>query len=315
MGRSKAAPKRRRDEDEHTAVRTAASNTIERLLQRHPDVNFAGIVEEAAVDVYRGKIGAWPTLNPSSTGIQGLPESFRGLGRLTLTSSQFQTLETLHETTKRLAQAWVSWSGDTSDTKKRAFGVLPGTLGYTEYQKLDIVTPWVKESEDLETERRANQRALVHLKESDMPPNLESTIGDICNSMKRFVDPVYHPYLRYSHLMAAQPNLHCGRFLLPPHVDHPLKDGFGILIVTIAIRGDADILLESEVTAPVFGKLPLEQGQAYILSGNVRNKCTHGVLAGQPSSQRESLNLRFGLHSTSTVPASEVLQYWDKGDA
>ena len=35
-------------------------------------------------------------------------------------------------------------------------------------------------------------------------------------------------------LVAAQPNLHNGARHLPPHLDFPLHDGFGVVIVTVA---------------------------------------------------------------------------------
>lgn len=86
---------------------------------------------------------------------------------------------------------------------------------------------------------------------------------------------------------AAQPNLHCGRELLPTHVDHPKKDG-----------------------------MEVSQGQAYMLSGMARDACAHGVVAS--SGHRESLNLRFGLHDLEKgvnhpwISSSNVLHYWEK---
>ena len=41
----------------------------------------------------------------------------------------------------------------------------------------------------------------------------------------------------------------------------------------------------------------LREGELYALSGDARNASLHGVLAEDGSEARESLNLRFGLHS------------------
>jgi len=81
--------------------------------------------------------------------------------------------------------------------------------------------------------------------------------------------------------------------------------------VTIAIKGDATIMLESADRKHQLA-MELKEKSAYMLSGMVRNSCTHGVLADEASSGRESLNLRFGLHGrTPEDPREdEVLQYW-----
>jgi hypothetical protein len=121
-------------------------------------------------------------------------------------------------------------------------------------------------------------------------------------------------FLHFRNLIAAQPNLHNGRELLPMHVDHPKKDGFGVIICTIAIAGSAKILLQASTTSnPDGGKaesvadddesssllsvtMQLDPGQAYMLADRARDACIHGVLADQDSSNRMSLNLRFGIH-------------------
>jgi hypothetical protein len=80
--------------------------------------------------------------------------------------------------------------------------------------------------------------------------------------------------------------------------------------------------------------MPLQQGQAYMLSGMARDACVHGVLADVGSEHRESLNLRFGLHDLKLllgeakendvsddnlaklpgIPSNQVLQYWESSD-
>ena len=58
---------------------------------------------------------------------------------------------------------------------------------------------------------------------------------------------------------------------------------------------------------------PLQVGDCYVLSGDARNVCDHGVLCGSSrrsagaDEPRESMNLRFGLH-TPAFANKEV--YW-----
>merc|ERR1711918_71506 len=96
-----------------------------------------------------------------------------------------------------------------------------------------------------------------------------------------------------------QTNLHNGGQHLKAHLDWPLHEGFGKVIVTVAIKGGATILIigyDYDATGhqPVW-KFRVEEGEAYVLSGSARNRCLHAVLADD--GERESLNLRFGLHT------------------
>uniref|UniRef100_A0A7S2AXK9 Alpha-ketoglutarate-dependent dioxygenase AlkB-like domain-containing protein n=1 Tax=Octactis speculum TaxID=3111310 RepID=A0A7S2AXK9_9STRA len=119
---------------------------------------------------------------------------------------------------------------------------------------------------------------------------------------------------------------------LPPHLDYPLNDGFGIVIVTVCVRGDATILLlrGGDVRAERVWQFPVKAGDVYCLSADARNLCDHGVLVPLPSTRararaaaegkkgkggRESMNLRFGLHGSGPqdpFPAhDEVLRQFD----
>ena len=95
------------------------------------------------------------------------------------------------------------------------------------------------------------------------------------------------------------------------------------MIVTIAIEGSASIIISDDTAARLSSltaaklhsqtgeasvdahrhesnrrfHFRLSPGQAYALADDARNKCVHGVLADAGCERRESLNLRFGLHS------------------
>ena len=156
-----------------------------------------------------------------------------------------------------------------------------------------------------ELDRSANKRASVMLTKEEVDAcssrhgcSVEAAIGRVVDVFRPAAGK-YGELLRFDRLVAAQPNLHGGKAFLPPHLDEPLHDGFGIVIVTIAIRGDADILLQTrpwEAAKKDF-RFALQEGQAYMLSGDARNKCLHGVISAEGDGERESLNLRFGLHA------------------
>ena len=139
-------------------------------------------------------------------------------------------------------------------------------------------------------------------------------------------------------LIAYQTNLHNGAKHLAAHLDAPLHEGFGKVIVTVAIRGSATILLigkdvddndndddeedcakdedekSNEQSQPAW-KFQLNEGEAYVLSGNVRNICLHAVLANDGDSgsgggvDRESLNLRFGIHTIEEAE-KDIKRHW-----
>lgn len=307
MGRTKNTPKKRPIEEEE-----AQKQALE-TLKRAP----TEVVERAAADATRDALEHWPAVVGDEPWLEGLGTS------TTIPPDLFQSLVALHEQIKTLSQTrWSSWSGDPNDPRRRAFGILPGTLGECVQDQLDISTPWTNESAtSVKEERTNNQRATVILPEP-LSKETRIAINWLCQTLgRRFVDKSLRPHLAYEHLIAAQPNLHSGRQLLPVHVDHPLKDGFGVVVVTIGISGSGTIMLQDHATDTWKRKLHVAQGQAYAISGKARNSCAHGVLADVDSEHRESLNLRFGLHDLlqgeeeysylPKVSSEDVLKYWD----
>jgi hypothetical protein len=140
--------------------------------------------------------------------------------------------------------------------------------------------------------------------------------------------------LRSKELIAHQTNLHNGAKHLAAHLDAPLHEGFGKVIVTVAIRGSATILLigkgdddddeeeedcvededeKSDQQLRAAWKFQLNGGEAYVLSGSARNICLHAVLANDGGNgsgdDRESLNLRFGIHSTEKAE-KDIKRHW-----
>jgi hypothetical protein len=251
---------------------------------------------------------------------------------------------------------WASWSGSAEDPRKRAFGFLTGTWGYDPQirnNRLDITMPKDNVEENAaNNERKRNNRAMLVLEKSEVPKGVEKAIKNICRQFRTCLlskemdsrtiidgakrDQEYRfnlaQFLRYEYLIAAQPNLHSGRALLPGHLDDPRKDGFGVIIVTVGMEGTGTVLLRDAKGIHRGVAMRLEAGDAYMLSDRVRDACSHGVLADGfadngrsniPFSERESLNLRFGLHdlvppsregcesSPHLIPNSVVLRNWE----
>ena len=280
---------------------------------------------------------------PPSSETSTLPSCFHGLGKCSLDADEFSTLRELHQMIQRQAKQWTSWSGSPSDPRRRVFGFLPRSFLGLEQSKMpswkdqiDVTMPLQAPADrttkqqyaldhhdqNPDEERQRNERAMVELDGGDAlfvssaqtnddgEAKLKQTISKLLDRLRPKAPRHVQPYLSLRYLVAAQPNLHCGRHLLPAHFDHPLKDGFGICIVTVAIKGDAQVFLEeSTVSASSskdgnYGVLSVSEGEAYMLSGAVRNQCTHGVLADMQSGERESLNLRFGIHGV-MIPEDE----------
>ena len=137
----------------------------------------------------------------------------------------------------------------------------------------------------------------------------------ITAQVQALVPAPYKKFATIDQLIAAQPNLHNGASYLPAHLDFPRMDGFGVVIVTFSVRGSGVIVLmddgDDDTEEPTSFSFELEENESYILCGDARNKCVHGVLCSenQKECRRETLNLRYGLHSAEFAK-DEVDQHW-----
>lgn len=396
MGRSKAAPKRRRIQSpRHESQISQQEQKALAILQNAPQE----VVEQAASEAIRTALPYWDSnlfvqkslYDDSTTNytIDNNDETkvnhpsirtsnkFPGLAIHTqIPQNDFSIFKQLHDLIKEKSRNnMTSWSGSISDPRRRAFGFLPQTLGYNETIRnsfLDISTPGKVSNDEgkynnsnsttnhdanlmgngddkdtKEKEQERNKDASVMLSPEEIPKGFNIALDRLLTYFQSCLDITpgqkrRHAYLTRKNLIAAQPNLHCGRHLLPAHVDHPLKDGFGIFIITLAIRGGGATVFLEDSSQTQKGCFRLHEGQGYMLSGFVRNACTHGVLAddsnveedshnddksdsnsksdsngknevkGKSGAFRESLNLRFGLHGWSEDDPSpiEVLKHW-----
>lgn len=126
--------------------------------------------------------------------------------------------------------------------------------------------------------------------------------------MRAAVPDKYKPCVAVDKLMALQPNLHNDTTHLPPHFDDPRHDGFGVVIVTVAVAQTGRVVIDTHDKPSKVYTFDANEGDLYVLSDAARNTCDHGVLCPPKSRRRapkgpndrgrESLNLRFALHGT-----------------
>ena len=290
MPRTKVAPSRKRPLEE-------SKSSVEASLL-DGTANVADLVESAEVSGWRSRIasGSCRPLMPGDT-------SPAGLARCDISAADFEIIKQLHTCIgSRLEGSLTGWGGVGDESGRlRGYGYLPisGSLGREHLAASHAMKEY--SGAEAAADRAANRRASVSLVASELPAALPDVLRRLTDALVPLLPRRYRSVVRPEMLIAAQPNLHRTRRYLRPHLDEPLHDGFGVVIVTVAISGHAKILLRSrpwDQSAREEYWFDLAPGQAYALSGDARNVCLHGVLAddGREGEARESLNLRFGLH-------------------
>jgi len=283
----------------------------------------------------------------------------------------FHDLSRIHSIVKQKIHLkyMVPWAGVGGDsTRLRAFGFL-GKRALTRLDRGSDVRLHAPEKEGQEAlqDERANRRAICVLHKTrelvvGVDDQRQSTTKDKDNEISRTAPQTVNPTLvadrlcatiltnknngdtnHYldsnmlcsKELIAYQTNLHNGAKHLAAHLDAPLHEGFGKIIVTVAMKGSATILLigkgddedddededeehtqdnnddKSDQQLQPAWKFHLQEGEAYVLSRNARNMCLHAVVANDDANggDRESLNLRFGLHTIKEAE-NDIKRHW-----
>ena len=335
--------KRKRQQAKEDAERQA------RMEEQHAEdaanlEDLEWFAEHATVVEFDSKTGR-PIRNESFDDPSDL-DPIEGLVKIThIPSELLQDLTTIHDHIKAVTRdRMVSWSGVGGewDGRLRAFG-FPSrpTL-----RKLDAshvrLHAFEKTGTDAEEDEEANRASICILDDKQ-----ERTIrkgGDengnsgavrslsvdpfnvahrLCNVINPTRAGIPLSIANASQIIAYQPNLHRGARFLKPHMDQPLHEGFGKMIVTVAIRGGGAtiVLLDKDENGTtedgdkyqLSWRFHLCEGEAYILTGRARNLCLHGVIADDPLGVRESLNLRFGIHSVAEAKA-QIFDHWVEGE-
>ena len=234
-----------------------------------------------------------------------------GLGCWALAPPDAEALRAVHESVKAAIAAPIPWAGgsDEHDVRWRGYGLLPGAR-----RRLGRCLRF--HSFETETaEKRRDEEARNWASCVDYAPDAAArrALENVASAAAAAVGPAYAADVAAATLLAVQPNVHAGSRHLPPHLDWPRNDGFGVVIVTAAVKGGATVVLRdggSATAAPREWRFEVPEGHAYALSGDARNLCTHGLFTD--ARDRESLNLRFNLH-THKRACDEIYAHWCEG--
>jgi hypothetical protein len=253
-------------------------------------------------------------------------DPIRGVVKKTLPFEVYEKLVQIHNHIERHNKHKTPWSGlGENDTKLRAFGF----MGQASLDRLDRTSPVrlhapEKVGQDALDDEAANRKAICVLNldskdedvDGDSGLNVRSTTRDFIEALNPKAAGLDPNVVCLDELIAYQINLHNGVRYLPAHLDWPLHEGFGKAIATVAIRGNATILLISGDTVMVGSeevqpawRFHLAQGEVYVLSQRARNRCLHAVVCDDGNRMRESLNLRFGLH-TKNEAEELITKFW-----
>jgi len=224
-----------------------------------------------------------------------------GLGRWAVAPADVARLRGLHERIKAGCAAMMGWAGgsDARDERRRCFGLVAGGREALESSGIAL--------HSFETRRRDHEREMAQNWAScvDVTPTEDEarSIAAVAEAAALAVDPRFRDDLT---LIALQPNVHGGAEFLPRHLDWPRNDGFGVVIVTLALVADATVVLQNADGRDFYFHLP--EGHAYLLSADARNTCTHGLFC-LGRGDRESLNFRFALHDQARA-RDEIYRHW-----
>ncbi len=325
------------DNDEEEEAQKEAQQYLEQLEAK--DLHALNCVAKEAIAIEFDCLTGRPIRKSGNSPIDGLVKLSKKL-LAQRDPNLFRDLKSIHSIIKQKVQMndMVPWAGTDSDsTRFRSFGFM-GKGALTRLDKKSAVRLHAPEKRGRKAilDERANRKAICFLhktrecfdkvtkglenERNDMRKNVvnPTLVADkLCSVILAnqsfctgYVDP---NVLCSKELLAYQTNLHNGAKHLAAHLDAPLHEGFGKIIVTVAIHGNATILLfaNGEQGEQLSWKFHLKEGEAYVLSGNVRNICLHAVLADGDGnrSDRESLNLRFGFHTVEEAEMS-IRKHW-----
>ena len=249
------------------------------------------------------------TLMPASR-----DERAAGLFMRKLPKKTFKVLQDFYENTiKTSIPAMIEWGEGKADPRRRGYACLEVAGGVNRLVKSGIQMnhqgTYGPSATNLHRKTLAKCCCIIGTEKVD--EGVWVCLDELCTYVRDRVDRKYRMYITIDNLVALQPNLHQEAEHLPLHYDTPRNEGFGVVIVTIGMKGNADIVIVDDGDVGQSQKsfrFHVNEGDMYILSGHARNKCLHGVLS-RDCKFRESLNLRFGIH-TKQFARSEIDRHW-----
>lgn len=235
-----------------------------------------------------------------------------GLACWPLAPGDLEELRRVHDHVKRSIDTPIPWAGgsDERDTRWRGYGLLGD--GRTRLRRAIRFHSF----ETAGAAKRVEESDRNWASCVDYAPDAAAAaaLARVAAAAARALPRPYDAEATYGNLVAVQPNVHAGARHLPCHLDWPRNDGFGVVIVTVAVKCAATVLLRDDGddgAPPREWRVEVPEGHCYALSGDARNVCVHGLFCDDGN--RESMNLRFGLH-TQKRAKDEIYARWCTGD-
>jgi hypothetical protein len=242
-----------------------------------------------------------------------------------LTEPQLERLREMFLRIREVTQRSVAWGDGILDNKERSYATVPRLSRWKSVEDISsqgilfmdlessISKDPVVRAAAIKKHRMTKDKAFVSLDcSADEEQTLQAIVLETCAIMNsgdaaETLLPYEKESVSLENLVALQLNVHNKDDFMPLHVDDPRYDGFGIVLVTVALWGSAEIVLvddgDQENTVHNievqngegrvgFSNLPpgkpsvgskswvfaLNPGQLYVLSGHSRTKCAHGVV-------------------------------------
>jgi predicted nucleic acid-binding protein len=312
-GKTKVAKKRMGDTQSEAVLSLAPPAKQQKTAEKQEDVEMSEICRLHAARNNSIKL----QFQSNGMPVGNHPRS-AGIFKCSLASSDFKALLQLYTLSKDTINKMVPWGNGPTDPRRRGYTFLPSGPGMERLEEAGIKISCEGAYDN--SQESANLANAVHEKTvaqacgkllpAQVTEEMTAALKRLLAFVKSCVQAKYKQFCSLDELFSLQPNLHQQALSLPLHLDSPRYDGFGVVIVTIAMAGSAEVLLVDDGEdgeEPMSWSFPLQQGELYVLSGNARNKCLHGVIAD--AHMRESFNLRLGLHTKETAH-EEVQRHW-----
>jgi hypothetical protein len=221
-----------------------------------------------------------------------------------ISNEHISALRSIHESILTQTRALVPWGCGWKDKRERGYGMIPSHSKWNTKRLQECGVVMEEENGDGTKHVYTYANSFCDLELS--PSQLEAIEAVIAAIKTAITDSSWElqdferDCVSIADLVSLQPNLHNGEFFLPLHLDSPRHDGFGVVIVTVALVGSGDVVIvddgDDEGDVGRSWAFPVKQGDVYVLCGHARNKCTHGVLAAEMTEGGEGVAP--GLHTS-----------------
>jgi hypothetical protein len=185
-----------------------------------------------------------------------LPE---GCDTANLSDEHLHALRRLSDNIISRLPKMVPWGDGWYDNKKRGYAMLPE---HSQWQTVEQIACAGIRLHDVDAQSSLNsavrkdavgkhqqtmEKAFITISPTEDELAALACVVNRANAIVQKHRDTLQPYevdaVSLSNLVAIQPNVHNGDDYLPLHLDNPRHDGFGVVIVTVALWGTADIVL------------------------------------------------------------------------